>query len=155
MPTKTRRTKHDTGKRYKTRGFRRPLVTTSSCGTVFYENGFSVISTSLRNIHERFSRPQPQNHIKTRIYCKNWYFEGIRRQIWMTKIVSKPWCQKRSAGVCDNGPPYVAQHRETVFYTMNGARPKVAECCFWVFEGHQTRGGGERISVIFLQRIVL
>ena len=26
---------------------------------------------------------------------------------------------------------------------MNGARPKVAECCFWVFKGHQTQGGNE------------
>ena len=40
MPTKTCR--NNTGKRYKKKGFRRPLTTRSSCGTVFYENSFQL-----------------------------------------------------------------------------------------------------------------
>ena len=42
MPTQTRRTKNDTGKCYKNRGFRRPLATTSSCGTVFTKSVFQL-----------------------------------------------------------------------------------------------------------------
>ena len=106
LRTKTRRTKITRKKkRYKNRGFKIPLATTSSCSTVFLWNGFSVISNWLWIINEPLSRPQPQNHFLTRINYKNRYFRGIHRQTRMTKIVSKPCVRKRSAVACESDPP--------------------------------------------------
>ena len=70
VPTKTRGTKNDTGRRYKNWGFRRPFATASSCGTVFYDNGFQLsrlcceLSMSVFRGHNHKTTLKPGNTTK-------------------------------------------------------------------------------------------
>ena len=131
IPIKTCRSKNDTGKRYKNRGCGRPLATTSSCSTVFLETVLQI-SRLHWNIHEHFSRPQPQTTLNPGYTTKLGISRGFEDKFWWRKL-------RPNHGV----------------KTVRGCvRKRSSQCCFWVFGGHQTRGGN-RVSVTFQQRNVL
>ena len=130
--------KNDANKHYKNWGFRRPVVTASSCVTAFYENCLLVFSAWLW-LNKTSSTPESTT--------TNRSLEDVQWERWMTQIVHKPCIQ--------NGPRVrsktVRESRTTLadrFWMHDWCAGKnMLSSPFYLHLRRTPNTGGKRLSV--------